>query len=156
MSRAPSPIVAGLLLLAITGFSLAGCSGEERRGTEPVEPVEVRVFTAEVRPLDRRISAVGTLAAQEHSTLSSKVAGRIHSFEVDLGTEVRRGQVLARLEPRDYELRVLQAHAALAQARAELGLPDEGQEQPGGSDDGVRTADDRVHEIAAGLRCPVC
>ena len=26
----------------------------------------------------------------------------------------------------------------------------------GGSDDGVRTADDRVHEIAAGLRCPVC
>ena len=26
----------------------------------------------------------------------------------------------------------------------------------GGSDDGARTADDRVHEIAAGLRCPVC
>jgi cytochrome c-type biogenesis protein CcmH len=26
----------------------------------------------------------------------------------------------------------------------------------GGSDDGVGTADDRVHEIAAGLRCPVC
>jgi cytochrome c-type biogenesis protein CcmH len=26
----------------------------------------------------------------------------------------------------------------------------------GGADDGVRTADDRVHEIAAGLRCPVC
>ena len=26
----------------------------------------------------------------------------------------------------------------------------------GGSDDGVRTAGDRVHEIAAGLRCPVC
>jgi cytochrome c-type biogenesis protein CcmH len=26
----------------------------------------------------------------------------------------------------------------------------------GGSGDGVRTADDRVHEIAAGLRCPVC
>ena len=26
----------------------------------------------------------------------------------------------------------------------------------GGSDEGVRTADDRVHEIAAGLRCPVC
>lgn len=25
-----------------------------------------------------------------------------------------------------------------------------------GSDGGVRTADDRVHEIAAGLRCPVC
>jgi cytochrome c-type biogenesis protein CcmH len=26
----------------------------------------------------------------------------------------------------------------------------------GGSDDGVPTADDRVHQIAAGLRCPVC
>ncbi len=26
----------------------------------------------------------------------------------------------------------------------------------GGSDDGARSADDRVHEIAAGLRCPVC
>ena len=137
MPRSPSPIIAGLVLLAGASLSVGGCGDGERAASGPAEPVEVRVFTAEVRPLERRISAVGTLAAQEHSTLSSKVSGRIQSFEVDLGTEVRRGQVLARLEPRDYELRVLQAQAAMSQARAELGLPSEGQQRGEGSGDSV-------------------
>jgi RND family efflux transporter MFP subunit len=137
MSRFPSHIVTPLLWVAGTSLAIGGCAGGERAASGPAEPVEVRVFTAEIRPLERRITAVGTLAAQEHSTLSSKVAGRIQSFEVDLGTEVRHGQVLARIEPRDYELRVLQAQAALAQARAELGLPDEAGERGTGSGDGV-------------------
>ena len=44
---------------------------------------------------------------------------------------VRQGQVVARLIPTDYELRVRQAEAALVQARVRLGLPAEG------SDDSV-------------------
>jgi RND family efflux transporter MFP subunit len=50
---------------------------------------------------------------------------------VDLGSIVRRGQVIADLEPTDYKLRVQQSEAALAQARARLGLA------PDGTDDSV-------------------
>ena len=64
-------------------------------------------------------------------TVSVKVPGRLKSISVDLGTVVNRGQVIAQLEPEDYKLRVQQAEAALAQARARLGLT------PSGTDDRV-------------------
>ena len=76
--------------------------------------------------MERVVHATGTLAAQEESTLSSKVSGRLQDIAVDVGSVVRQGGVIAQVEPRDYELRLQQAMAALAQARAELGLPLEG------------------------------
>jgi RND family efflux transporter MFP subunit len=52
-----------------------------------------------------------------------KVPGRLRSITVDLGTLVQRGQLIAQIEPQDYQLRVQQAEAAVAQARVRLGLP---------------------------------
>ncbi len=77
--------------------------------------------------MERLVTVSGTLAAQEESTLSSKVSGRLQSIPVDVGSPVRQGDALAQVEPRDYELRLQQAAAAVAQARAELGLPLEGE-----------------------------
>jgi RND family efflux transporter MFP subunit len=54
------------------------------------------------------------------------VPGRLLRLAVDIGSVVRQSEVVAQIEPRDYELRVQQAAAALAQARAALGLPLEG------------------------------
>src|SRR5205807_5961281 len=62
-----------------------------------------------------------------------KVPGRLQTISVDLGSVVHKGQVIAQLEPQDYKLRVQQAEAALAQARARLGL------SPDGADDRVST-----------------
>jgi len=55
----------------------------------------------------------------------------VRKINVDLGSQVRQGQVIAELEPRDAQLRLEQAQAALAQARARLGL------SPQGDDDRV-------------------
>jgi RND family efflux transporter MFP subunit len=69
----------------------------------------------------------GTLAAEEQVTVSFKVPGRLDSLEVDLGSTVGGGQLLGRLVPTDFELRITQSDAALQQARARLGLTgDEG------------------------------
>jgi RND family efflux transporter MFP subunit len=54
------------------------------------------------------------------------VTGRLAELGVDLGSPVRRGQVVARLDPMDFKLRLDQAEAALQQARARLGLPPQG------------------------------
>jgi RND family efflux transporter MFP subunit len=76
--------------------------------------------------MERVVSLTGTLAAHEQSTLSAKVSGRLQKLNVDLGSQVKEGDILAQVEPRDYELKMQQAAAALAQARAALGLPGEG------------------------------
>lgn len=72
--------------------------------------------------MERAISATGTLAASERSVLSAKVSGRLQQLNVDVGSVVKEGDLLAQIEPRDYELGLQQAAAALAQARAQLGL----------------------------------
>ena len=59
------------------------------------------------------------------------MAGRLSSISVDLGSVVRRGQMIAQIEANDYKLRVQQSEAALGQARARLGL------SPDGTDDKV-------------------
>jgi RND family efflux transporter MFP subunit len=77
------------------------------------------------------VTANGTLAAYDQTTVSVKVPGRVKTISVDLGSVVSRGQVIAQLDPEDYRLRVQQSEASLAQARARLGLA------PGGKDDRV-------------------
>lgn len=76
--------------------------------------------------MERTVTVTGSLAPQEQATVSVKVAGRLKMLAVDLGSVVRQGDTLAQVEPRDYELRLQQAIAALAQARTALGLPPEG------------------------------
>src|SRR5205085_4058908 len=75
------------------------------------------------------VTVTGTLAAEDQIALAFKVAGRVQSVAVDLGSTVQQGQVVARLVPTDYELRVSQAEAALEQARVRLGLPPSGEEE---------------------------
>jgi HlyD family secretion protein len=82
----------------------------------------VQLVRASRVTMDDQIEIAGTLAAQEEVTVRSKVAGRLASIAVDLGSVVRAGEPIAQIEPIDYRLRVDQALAALAQAKALLGL----------------------------------
>ena len=77
------------------------------------------------------VTVTGTLAADEEVLASFKVAGRISQMAVDLGSRVTKNQMIARLDPTDFRIRVEQAEAALHQTRARLGLP------PGSSEDRV-------------------
>jgi RND family efflux transporter MFP subunit len=68
----------------------------------------------------------GTLAAEDQIILALKVTGRLAELSVDLGSRVRRNQVIGRLDPTDFKLRLEQAQAALQQARVRLGLTGDG------------------------------
>ena len=74
----------------------------------------------------RTIVATGTLAADEQVVLGTKVVGRLAEVTVDLGSLVKAGQVIAHIDPKDYQYRMDQAVAGLKQARVRLGLPAEG------------------------------
>jgi len=92
---------------------------------------QVKTVPVAQTPVGETVTVNGTLAAYDQTTVSVKVPGRLRSISVDLGSVVRRGQNIAQLESTDYRLRVQQAEAALAQARARLGL------SPDGTDDKV-------------------
>jgi RND family efflux transporter MFP subunit len=77
-------------------------------------------------PVGQTVTVNGTLAAFDQATISVKVPGRLQTISVDLGSIVRKGQAIAQLEQADYKLRVQQAEASLAQARARLGLSPDG------------------------------
>jgi RND family efflux transporter MFP subunit len=100
--------------------------GSRSNGAESLPPRKVRLVAAEMAPLSRTVQVSGTLAADEQAELSLKLAGRLAQIAADLGDRVRKGQILARISPVDYQLKVRQAESALVQARVRLGLPPQG------------------------------
>jgi RND family efflux transporter MFP subunit len=119
------------ILLTVVG---SGCKSEYPSGARPNRAGEattarqVKTARVEETPFGEAVTANGTLAAYDQTTASVKVPGRLRSITVDLGSVVRRGQVIAQVEPQDYSLRVPQAEAGLAQARARLGLSPDGRD----------------------------
>jgi RND family efflux transporter MFP subunit len=93
----------------------AGC-GTPAPEPEPIRPVRVEPVFATGGSRVRTFA--GSARAGLESRLSFKVAGTVQRLAVAVGDRVRAGQLLAELDPRDYELQVEDAEAALRQARA--------------------------------------
>jgi len=125
---------APLLLVTITSCkSDYPASGKTAEGKS--QPRQVKTVKVAEMPIGETVTVNGNLAAYDQTTVSVKVPGRLQTINMDLGSVVRKGQVIAQLEQQDYKLRVQQAEAALAQARARLGL------SPDGADDRVKSED---------------
>jgi RND family efflux transporter MFP subunit len=133
MSRSLAAMALGCLIAGTVGCNVETSTSSAQAKPQPgaAAPRPVRVVTAREESVPRAVIASGTLAAEDQVVLGVKVAGRLAELAVDLGTRVRKGQVVARIDPGDYRLRVEQAEAALQQARARLGL------HPDGTDDRV-------------------
>lgn len=121
-----------ILLLIVAALFLTSCKSDYQASTRQGRAGDARaarkvktVAVAET-PFGETVTANGTLAAYDQTTVSVKVPGRVRTISVDLGSVVVRGQVLAHVDSEDYRLRVQQAEASLAQARARLGLAPEG------------------------------
>lgn len=116
-----------LLLGCVSGW-LASCSKSPSVRPEAAAsaPRPVTVARVEPRDLERIVTVTGSLLAHDAATLSIKVPGRLRAIQVDLGSVVKAGEVIAQVDSMDYEIRVRQAEAAVAQARATLGLPLDG------------------------------
>ncbi|HEX6187566.1 MAG TPA: efflux RND transporter periplasmic adaptor subunit [Pyrinomonadaceae bacterium] len=128
---------AAIALLAFAAVCSTACksdypaSGRAAPGDGKGQPRQVKTVPVMQTPIGDTVTVNGTLAAYDQTTVGMKVAGRLQSITVDLGSVVRKGQAIARLEQQDYQLRVQQAEAALAQTRARVGL------SPAGNDDRV-------------------
>jgi RND family efflux transporter MFP subunit len=114
--------------IVLAALAIGGCDSGSRAAPPAAglpggpPPRAVTLVPAIQAMLDRTVTVSGTLAADDQAVLSFKVPGRVLEIGVDLGSRVRHGETIARLDPTDYRLRVAQAEAGVQQARARLGL----------------------------------
>jgi HlyD family secretion protein len=79
-----------------------------------------RLAKVERGPLTAVVSASGTLSAVTTVAVGSQISGQIKELFVDFNSPVKRNQLLARIDPETFELKVKQAQADLEAAKSAL------------------------------------
>ena len=110
MKRFITLIVVALLL----GAGVWGYLYAQSRNSSP----KYRVAVVERGPLTAAVSATGSLNAVVTVQVGSQVSGQIKELLVDFNSVVRKGQVIARIDPQIFEAQVNQAKADLETAKA--------------------------------------
>src|SRR5215470_6312512 len=100
-----------LLLLAGVGIFTAF----EMRGRGPAQYYTARVENGEIKQV---VEATGTINAVTTVQVGSQVSGTISRLNVDFNSRVKRGQVIAQIDPALFQGALLQAKADLANAQA--------------------------------------
>ncbi|WP_447938756.1 efflux RND transporter periplasmic adaptor subunit [Pseudoxanthomonas mexicana] len=109
-------ILLGIAVLALLGggawwwTSRKGDAAESAYRTATLERGDIRVA----------ISATGTLSAISTVTVGSQISGQVTDVLVDYNSEVKKGEVLARIDPSTYEAQIAQGNAQIANAQANL------------------------------------
>jgi HlyD family secretion protein len=143
--RAPAKphreLIASLLviLLLTAGCERIGQAGEAGgRGGRGRGGAAVATETAKLQriAIQRQVDLSGTLLSPDQAKVSSEVAGIVREVPVQLGSEVRAGDPLVRLEPRELQLALERAESALHQVEAQLGI-DRAQDRQPPSDDQI-------------------
>jgi len=112
-----------LLALPVAILALSGCSRQEA----PPEPVRaVKVVTVGLEGLQGESVYAGEIRARVESRLGFRVGGKLTQRMVDAGQRVSAGQLLAALDPQDYQLSAQGAQAQLqaAQTQRDVALAD--------------------------------
>jgi multidrug efflux pump subunit AcrA (membrane-fusion protein) len=116
----------GLALAISAGGALSACkrSNGQTNGGSSASPtpaiIEITSMAAVSRQLPQYFEATGNLAANEQTDVAPETSGKVAAVGVDIGTFVKKGQTLVRLEDADFKDRVQQAQAQLDQAKATL------------------------------------
>jgi len=103
-----------LLVIALTAAALWLWQPWQKSESGPV----YRLGKAELGKLSAAVSASGTLGALVTVQVGSQVSGQIAELMADFNSPVKRGQVIARLDPEAFETRVAQAQADLRAAQS--------------------------------------
>lgn len=103
-------------LLASTAFCLAACSQGQQADTNS----ELATVAASPGQITRVIGATGKIVPRDEVMVGSEVSGRIIEVPVDFNSRVTEGQVLAVIDPTNFENRVLQLEGRIRSAIADI------------------------------------
>lgn len=106
-----------LLLAAGLALALAGCNGRGESNETPAPPDTAAV---ERRDLEIRAEASGQIEPVRIVEVKSKVSGELLRITVETGDEVKQGDLIASVDPRDVRNTYAQAAADMELARARV------------------------------------
>src|SRR3989449_974066 len=105
-------LIVGLVVVAIAVFAAF-----QFKGADKPQYFTVKVDRGDVREV---VEATGTINAVTTVQVGSQVSGTISHLFADFNSKVKKGQLIAQIEPSLFEGTLLQAKADLANARANL------------------------------------
>ncbi|MFT5698332.1 MAG: RND family efflux transporter MFP subunit [Desulforhopalus sp.] len=134
-----------LLCFALTFIS--GCTSEDISQSEdqkslPTATVSVATVTREVA--SNQIELVGTVEAVEQAEISSKITGNILSIAIDLGSRIKKGDLLIKLSAGEISAQMQQAGAQLEQAKRNLAREEKLLKQNAATPETVKSLKDTV------------
>ena len=110
-------------LLAMASLTLLAACGGKDEAEEAAQPPAVTVAAPQPQQVARSVRVSGPVAAYEEMQLGVELNGlRVTALNVDVGEQVRAGQVLLTLDHRALDSDLAQARASLQQAEAALVL----------------------------------
>ena len=117
-------LIAPLLILALSAaIFVALVSNQPTLKTTVKEPVPVAVRALEINtgPMQLSVNSEGNVQPSVETKLVAQVAGEVIDVSDSLvaGGEFSKGNILLRLDPRDYEIAVTRSQAAMSRAEAE-------------------------------------
>lgn len=115
-------ILAVVAVAAILTILLSGGAEEEQRGSRPPQAVPVEITRPAEQAHQIEVNTTGTVNATAFVTLTPQVGGRVIELAeaVRAGGHFEAGEVLFRIDPRDYQVAVQRGEAAVADARSAL------------------------------------
>ncbi|MDX6384420.1 MAG: hypothetical protein QOK48_1993 [Blastocatellia bacterium] len=123
----PVKLISGILSVVALGTVLTACNRSKgpannaAASASPTPPaVSVSTTSAVMRQLPRYFEANGSLAPNEQADIAAETSGKVAAVGVDMGSSVRRGQMIIRLDDADFRIRIQQAQAQLDQAKATM------------------------------------
>ncbi|MFQ5728752.1 MAG: efflux RND transporter periplasmic adaptor subunit [Waddliaceae bacterium] len=115
MSKNVKPLFFLVLPLLVTALFSCQGSPEEKEVVRSVKAVQVGDPS-----LVRSRPFPGVTRAENRVNLSFRVDGPLVEFPVDVGDKVKKGETLARIDPRDFEVTLRNAEANLERSEASL------------------------------------
>src|ERR1051325_4962007 len=117
-------IAVALLVLAVVLANACGGSKANVRTAEgnpaPPATIDATTATAIVRDLPQYFEASGSLIGDQQTDVAPSIAGKVVAIGVDMGSYVKRGQMIVRLDDVDSKLKVQQQQAKVDQMKASL------------------------------------
>ncbi|MBI3132226.1 MAG: efflux RND transporter periplasmic adaptor subunit [Acidobacteria bacterium] len=112
-----------------------------------IVPVEAAAYRVDRGPVLREVRGTGTLESVQEVPLAFKMGGRITELQVDEGSPIRRGQVLGRLDPADFQAQLAMASSGRGQAEAALGRTGAELEQARASASRAKADHQRIQQL---------
>jgi HlyD family secretion protein len=110
------------LVLALIVAAAAGGGWYWYQSRADSTDVRYRVAKVERGPMAAVVVASGTLNAVTTVQVGSQISGQVKDIYADFNTPVKKGQVIARIDPATYELRVNQTRADLDAAQSAVAV----------------------------------